>query len=58
MLSGKAINRVVRGHLLIDAALNTILMADSYNVHVPCTIIVGNTESLNAGEECEEGIKP
>ncbi len=58
MLSGKAINRVVRGHLLINSALNTILIADSYNVHVPCKIILGNTEGLNAGEECEENIKP
>ncbi len=58
MVSGRAVNRVVRGHLLIDAALNTILIADSYNVHVPCKIIVVNTEGLNAGEECEEDIKP
>ncbi len=29
MLSGKAINRVVHGHDLDDAALNTILIADS-----------------------------
>ncbi len=58
MLSGKAINRVIPGHLLVDAALNTILIADSYNVHVPCIIIVGDTECLNAGEECEEDITP
>ncbi len=40
MLSGKAIDRAVHG-LLVDAALNTILIADSYNVPVPCIIIVG-----------------
>ena len=31
MLTGKAVSRTVRGHLLVDAALNTILVADTYN---------------------------
>ncbi len=44
--------------LRIDAALNTIVMAGPYNVHVPFKIIVGNTEGLNAGEECDENNKP
>lgn len=35
MLSGKAISRAVRGHLLVDAALRTILVANAYNVHIP-----------------------
>jgi len=35
MLTGKAVSRAVRGHLLIDAALNTILVANTYNVPVP-----------------------
>ena len=35
MLTGKAVSREVRGHLLVDAALNTILVADTYNVPVP-----------------------
>ena len=35
MLTGKAVSRAVRGHLLVDAALNTILVADTYNVPVP-----------------------
>ncbi len=56
MLSGKAINRAVCAHLLIDAALNTILIADSYNVSVPCKIIVRDTEGLNAGEEFDEDV--
>ena len=35
MLSGKAISRAVRGHLLVDAALNTMLVADLYNAPLP-----------------------
>ena len=34
MLSGKAISRAVRGHLLVDAALNTILVANAYNLPI------------------------
>ena len=33
MLTGKAIPRAVRGHMLVDAALNTILVAKAY--HIP-----------------------
>ena len=33
MLTGKAISRAVRGHMLADAALNTILVAKAY--HIP-----------------------
>ena len=35
MLTGKAVSRAVRGHILVDAALNTILVAHAYNVPVP-----------------------
>ena len=35
MMTGKAVSRAVRGHMLVDAALNTILVADAYNVPVP-----------------------
>ena len=35
MLSGKAISRAVRGHLLIDAALHAILLANAYNLPIP-----------------------
>ena len=33
MLTGKAIPRAVRGHMLVDAALNTILVGKAY--HIP-----------------------
>ncbi len=59
MLSGKAISRAVRGHLLVDAALNTILLSESYNVPVPSSSTdAENTEQLNAGEENVEGAIP
>ncbi|KAG8175315.1 hypothetical protein JTE90_013647 [Oedothorax gibbosus] len=32
MMTGKAISRAIRGHLLVDAALSTLLMADVF----PC----------------------
>lgn len=35
MMSGKAVSRAVRGHMLVDAALNTMLLADAYNVPLP-----------------------
>ena len=35
MLSGNSLSRAVWGHLLLDAALNTILIANAYNVPVP-----------------------
>ena len=35
MLTGKAISREVRGHMLVDAALNTILVANAYHIPLP-----------------------
>ena len=35
MLTGKAISRAVRGHMLVDAALNTILVAKAYYIPLP-----------------------
>ena len=35
MLSGKAAARALRGHLLVDAALHILLLADAYNVALP-----------------------
>jgi hypothetical protein len=32
MLHGKAVLRAVRGHFLVDAALNTLLMSDTFRV--------------------------
>ena len=35
MLTGKAISGAVRGHMLVDAALNTILVAKAYHIPLP-----------------------
>ena len=35
MLTGKAISRAVRGHMLVDAALNTILVSKEYHIPLP-----------------------
>ena len=35
MLSGKAVARAVRGHLIVDAALNTLVLAQTFSVPVP-----------------------
>jgi hypothetical protein len=35
MLSGKALSHAVRGHLLVDAALNAMPVANAVNVPVP-----------------------
>ena len=35
MLSGKAISRALRGHFLVDAALNGLIIADIFNVAIP-----------------------
>lgn len=50
MLCGKAISRAVRGHLLVDAALNTMLLADGYNVCLPSN----EEQSLEVVTTCDE----
>ena len=35
IVSGKAMSRAIRGHLMILAALNTILLANAYNLPLP-----------------------
>ena len=38
MLNGKAISRALRGHFLVNAALNGLIMANVFNVPIPlCT---------------------
>ena len=45
MLSGKAVARAVRAHLLVDAALNTIATAQMLDVPVPCIFSEGDSGS-------------
>ncbi len=35
MLSGKAISQAVRGHFIVDAALNTLVLAHAFRIPVP-----------------------
>ena len=35
MLSGKAVSQAIRGHLLVFSALNTVLVANAYNLPLP-----------------------
>ena len=35
VLSGKAVSRAIRGHLLVFSALNTVLVANAYNLPLP-----------------------
>ena len=36
MLSGKAIARAVRGHFIVDAALNALMLHSGFNAPLPC----------------------
>jgi len=46
MLTGKAVLRVVCGHLLVDSARNTILVANTYNVPVPTNQEADDSEAV------------
>ena len=35
MLSGKAVSRAIRGHFLVDGALNAMLASKTFNVPLP-----------------------
>lgn len=52
MLSGKAMARAVRAHLLVDAALNTMATAQMLSgVPVPC--VFSNEDSSHLGDQME-----
>ena len=36
MLTGKAVQRAFRGMLLVDSALNVMIVSDEFNVNAPC----------------------
>ena len=44
MLSGKAVQRALRGHLLVENALNAILAADAFNLSLPTACFAKNYE--------------
>ena len=37
MLTGKAIVRAVRGHFIVDAALNALILASTFKVPIPAS---------------------
>ena len=51
MFSGKAIARAVRGHLIVDAALNALLLAKIFGVPLPGS---SESEDVEAEEVIEE----
>ena len=56
MLSGKAMARAVRAHLMVDSALNTMATAEMLGVPVPC---VSSKEDLsNLGDQTVESMVP
>ena len=52
ILSGKAIARAVRGHLMVHAALNAMLTANAYNIPLPS--LPDDTEDTAA--ECDDTV--
>ena len=44
MLSGKAIARAVRGHFIVDSALNALILASTFNVPIPGGSEIANNE--------------
>ena len=51
MMTGKAVSRAICGHLLVDAALSSTLLADVYNVPVPTKDVV---EAQTCDDETNE----
>ena len=49
MLTGKALVRAVRGHFLVDAALNTLLVCNTFNIPLPA-----NTRVYDAVQMTDE----
>ena len=50
MLSGKAISRAIRGHILISGALNIMLTSPAFGIPMPNTKHTNQHEPLNADD--------
>lgn len=57
ILSGKAVARAVRGHFLVDSALNTILFADIFGVDISSDQLNHETDDLDEAENIEQANK-
>ncbi len=53
MLSGKAVERAIRGHFLVDAALNAMLMSKAFHIDLPVTNHVSDSTEHVAYFESE-----
>ncbi|GFS26848.1 hypothetical protein ElyMa_007067800 [Elysia marginata] len=56
MLSGKAISRAIRGHLLVDAALNAMLTAKAFGLHLSAPGSIP-TNQFHPGHEFEDEVE-
>lgn len=55
ILSGKAVSRAIRGHLLVFSALKTVIVANTYNLPLPeCPSSDGEVESESDQSDEEE----
>ena len=57
MLSGKAISRALRGHFIVDAALNALMLKSVLNAPLPCQPEVSENEDPDlapSDEQCAD----
>ena len=50
-MSGKAISRAVRAHLLLDAVLNGLLLSKSMDVPLPCAAGVEQDDDAESSDK-------
>ena len=60
MLSGKAVARAIRGHFLVDAALNALLVCSAFNIPLPVNTSVDDEiqQSASIEEQQENPSEP
>ena len=56
ILTGKAIARAVRAHLLVDAVLNTLILSKALGVSIPDLEVEANAPDMNDARAEEEAI--
>ena len=54
ILSGKAISRAIRGHFLVDSALNALLTAEEFGVRLPSNHTPETVEEVIARSDHQE----
>ena len=54
ILSGKAISRAVRGHLLVDSAPNALPTAEAFGVRLPSINTLESKEEVSAVSDHQE----